>query len=569
MHAVNIISHGKVMINQKRDTQAQRSELRTRPAPHVTDAQLLRPAATDTQLLRPAATDTQLARTYVADNQTSRPPCSDTVTVHTSTPGGHTARGHDSHMVHTSGLDSNMVRTSDFQMAHSSIQDTQATVRTTGTDYLSTRVPAHDSHMARTPAPDTLMVPEPTQTLPRQESRRESIDSGRGPISYDRQRRDSMETYQRRQASLSRQATLTRQATSSSFGYNSGSNALSYGTIPRISSCDYDDPYGREEEIFSGYQHQHRADRSYSTINRGYSEDYDDAYDEDMYDYNPASHQHLNHRPADQVVYDRWGRRRRVSRPTSRQSEYEGSPPDRDYQETGSRMGSARSSIRHGSDARGYRSEPKQVRFKQQTQQVPIYQESRGRDLGDLDSSFSGSDEGVEQLYIAPRLSKPEVSDGIQYQFGPPEPSDNNHRPARSRRQQEYFDGFASDNSNYDNSREPSDEDEVRVHTHIRYQQPMSRVIPKVMTSDFSEDQVDYVPHEPYGEVSMYGHEPDLVPPVPAMESGTMLERYLQSYGVGVEPENSAAVQSSRSKPVVMSRPPRPPAKKTISRGTQ
>ena len=429
---------------------------------------------------------------------------------------------------------------------------------------------------------DTLTVPDQHLGLPVAKSfpeprRADSIDSGRGGydrgggvpyerggggpggggMSYHGGRRDSMETYQRRQETLTRQNTVS-------------SSGMTYsGTIPRISSYDYDDPYGKEEEIlpprrsrgYSGHSlHSGQSgNRSYTSFPRGYSEDYEDYYEEE------SEYQ----RSIDAQGYERWSRRPRGAHDRS------------EFNDTGSRVGSAG---RH----RAQRPEQKQVRFQQPSRSHPVYDESRRRRL-DSDSSFSGSDDGVEQLYIAPRLTRPEVSDGgVQYQFGTSSDFGGSDKRGNTRRQQEYFDGFESDHSNYDNSREGSASDDLgRERRTVKHENQRGKSTPRVVTSDYMSSQTDYVIHEPYGEVSMYGREPDYVPPVPSMQSGGMLERYLRCYGVDLDSE-STPVDTTRStadtthadvtvtesaptekqKMAVVSRPPRPPNRRHTSRGS-
>lgn len=179
-----------------------------------------------------------------------------------------------------------------------------------------------------------------------------------------------------------------------------------------------------------------------------------------------------------------------------------------------------------------FRHEPKQVRF---TEQLPkstkVY-----REMINSDSSFSDNDEGVEHLFQSPQYMKTQrnINRGNHYaqiQSDPPiEATD--FRSVRSQQKQKvYFDEFESDHSNYDNSREGSDNESPTRHTVVKHKPPLPILIPRVVASDYNGNQ-QYVLHEPYGNVPAYGCEPELpMQPLPP-ESGSMLERYLQYYGV-------------------------------------
>ena len=235
---------------------------------------------------------------------------------------------------------------------------------------------------------------------------------------------------------------------------------------------------------------------------------------------------------------------RAPSRHSSRQSDQDGV--------RGAGLSQSRTPNTHPQSYQQQHQQPKQVRF----------QEYREYPLLNSDSSFSDGDEGVEHLYQAPSLASRGPS-GVHFTFGPAgdELVEGYSRSSRKgKREEEYFDGFESDHSNYPNSREASPVDsggkrggQPRV---VKHRPPLPRSVPKVVTTLHGDDNNaetsfdrggdgrgsghQYVLHEPYGNVPVYPNEPEPAPQPLPKESFGMLRRYLEYFGHAAEGDISA-----------------------------
>ncbi|GFN84346.1 fibronectin, partial [Plakobranchus ocellatus] len=250
---------------------------------------------------------------------------------------------------------------------------------------------------------------------------------------------------------------------------------------------------------------------------------------------------------------------RTSSRHSSRHSEYDGST-DRGERGRVKMFGSKGTGVGQHKNF----DSPREHHSQQHLKQVR-FQEYREFPLLNSDSSFSDGDEEVEHLYRAPSVSaKGRTSShrgGINFTFGPAgeEIVGGYSRSSRmGQREEEYFDGFESDHSNYDNSREGSPVQGVNKksgHTRVvKHRPPLPPSVPKLVTTLHDDDQREpsrwkkgagpnsgpqYVLHEPYGNVPTYPNQPQPAPqPLPKERFG-MLGRYLEYFGHPLEESES------------------------------
>ena len=159
--------------------------------------------------------------------------------------------------------------------------------------------------------------------------------------------------------------------------------------------------------------------------------------------------------------------------------------------------------------------EPSQRRMRRPTRQDSLQYNKQKIYREVLDSDTASDKDSVEHLYISPRYAERledhhSTRKSVQFYLGPSE-NDAEHHPRREQA------AFPPGPKSHHSAR-----DDESLDTQVSDREA-------VVADDRYDAGQQYVVHEPYGDVPMYGHERDPTPPPLPEETGGMLSRFLNT----------------------------------------